>query len=133
MTTTAGRSRSRRTFTAITAVLVGLVATGAVLVAQNRRSFEVTGRKYAFKVGSGGAEIRVFQNDLVHVTFSTEDIAHSFTIIDEPYRIMRRAEPGKPVSFDFRADRAGTFRFYCSLTIDDGCKNMHGSLVVEAK
>ena len=134
MSTPAGRARSRRTFLAIAAALVAVVATGAVVVAQNRRSFDVSGRKYSFKVsGSEAAEIRVFQNDLVHVSFSTEDIAHSFTIIDEPYRIMRRAEPGKPVSFDFRADRAGSFRFYCSLTIDDGCKNMHGTLVVEGK
>ena len=46
---------------------------------------------------------------------------------------MRRAEPGKPVSFDFRADQAGTFRFYCSLDDRRRCKEMHGTLIVEPK
>ena len=71
--------------------------------------------------GNDRAEIRVTQNDLVRVNFSAEDIPHSFTIEDHDdshYRIMRRAEPGKPVSFDFRADTPGRFRFYCSLTTD---------------
>jgi heme/copper-type cytochrome/quinol oxidase subunit 2 len=34
------------------------------------------------------------------------------------------------VTFEFRADRAGTFPFYCNLTIDDGCREMRGELVV---
>jgi heme/copper-type cytochrome/quinol oxidase subunit 2 len=73
----------------------------------------------------------VRQNDLVRIHFSTEDIPHSFTIEDAPYRIMRRAEPGKPVTFDFRADQAGRFRFFCNLTLEDGCRDMAGTLIVE--
>jgi heme/copper-type cytochrome/quinol oxidase subunit 2 len=49
--------------------------------------------------------------------------------LDE-YRIAKRAAPGNPVTFEFRADRAGTFPFYCNLTIDDGCREMRGELVV---
>ncbi len=74
---------------------------GAVgLVAQNRRDFSVSARKYSFTVsGADGAEIRVAQDDLVTITFSAEDIPHSFTILgNNPYRIDRRAEPGKPVT-----------------------------------
>jgi heme/copper-type cytochrome/quinol oxidase subunit 2 len=81
--------------------------------------------------GNDRAEIKVFHNDLVHITFSTEDIAHSFTI--EEYRIMRRAEPGRPVPFDFRAEKVGTFPITCSLTIDEKCRDMKGTLIVEAK
>jgi heme/copper-type cytochrome/quinol oxidase subunit 2 len=118
----------------IAASLAAIVAGGIVLAAQNRRDFEVSSRKYAFRVsGNDSAEIRVTQNDLVHVTFSSEDIPHSFTIEDRHYRIMRRAEAGKPVSFDFRADTAGRFRFFCSLTIDEKCKEMHGTLIVDPK
>jgi len=118
--------------------LVSLVSAGVALVAQSgRRDFDVVARKYAFRVsGSEGPEIRVSQNDLVHVNFSTEDIPHSFTIEDQNdshYRIMRRAEPGKPVSFDFRADTPGRFRFYCSLTIDEKCRDMQGTLIVDPK
>jgi heme/copper-type cytochrome/quinol oxidase subunit 2 len=81
--------------------------------------------------GSDGAEIHVNQNELVHIRLTADDIAHSFTIEEPPYRIMKRAEPGKPVSFDFRADAPGRFRFFCNLTVDPKCKDMHGTLVVE--
>jgi heme/copper-type cytochrome/quinol oxidase subunit 2 len=128
---------SRNAATVIGFALAAVVVTGIVLVAQSRRDFDVSARKYSFRVsGSDNAEIRVMQNDLVHVSFTSEDIPHSFTIEDHGdshYRIMRRAEPGKPVSFDFRADTPGRFRFYCSLTIDDKCKDMQGTLIVEAK
>ncbi len=130
------RSGSRPGVVALpaTVVLVAITAAGAVLAGQDRHEFEVVARKYAYRVsGADAPEIRVAQNDLVRITFSTEDIPHSFTIEDTQashYRTMKRAEPGKPVSWDFRADSAGRFRFYCSLTIDDGCKKMQGTLIV---
>jgi heme/copper-type cytochrome/quinol oxidase subunit 2 len=111
-----------------------LVAVGwsVALIAQTRRDFDVVARKYSFKVsGTSAPEIHVTQNDLVHINFSTEDIPHSFTIEDSPYRIMKRSEPGKPVSFDFRADQPGRFRFFCNLTADEKCKDMQGTLIVD--
>lgn len=122
---------SRRRFLGIAVSVAAAAAGRALLSAQNRREFEVVARRYAFTVsGNDAAEIRVNQNDLVHITFSTEDIPHSFTIEEPPYRIMRRVEPGKPVTFDFRADQPGRFRFFCNLTADPKCKDMHGTLVV---
>jgi heme/copper-type cytochrome/quinol oxidase subunit 2 len=121
---------------------IGLVAVAVAatlastlgLVAQSRRDFQVTARRYAFTVaGSTTAEIRVEQDDLVHVTLASEDIPHSFTIEQAPYRIMRRAEPGKPVSFDFRADEAGRFAITCSLTADSRCREMHATLIVSPR
>jgi heme/copper-type cytochrome/quinol oxidase subunit 2 len=125
----------RSTFVAITCGLIAVVAGGVVLVGeQARREFEVTARRYSFEVtGQANAEIRVSQDDLVRISFRSEDIPHSFTIEEAPYRIMRRVERDKPVSFDFRADQPGRFRFFCSLTIDPKCKEMHGTLVVEKK
>lgn len=99
--------------------------------AQSKKDFAVAAHKYGFSVDGAGAEIRVQQDDLVRITFSTEDIPHSFTLEDETYRIMRRAEPGKPVMFEFRADKAGRFPFKCTLTVDERCKEMQGILVVE--
>jgi len=114
--------------------LTAAAGSGLAATAQSRRDFDVVARRYTFKVsGSEAAEIHVSQNDLVHVTLSTDDIPHSFTIDEAPYRLMKRAEPGKPVSFDFRADAPGRFRFYCNLTIEDRCKEMHGTLVVDPK
>ena len=121
----------------VVAVVLVLAVSSVAVFAQARRDFSVTARKYGYTVSdSSTAEIRVHQNDMVTITFSAEDIPHSFTIEDHPdshYRIMRRAEPGKPVSFDFRADSPGRFRFYCSLTIDEKCKEMQGTLVVDPK
>ena len=132
MSVFAHRLKSRVVFLAFAVTLCVGVAASVVLTAQTRRDFDVVARKYSFKVaGNDTAEIHVSQNDLVHVNFSTEDIPHSFTIEEAPYRIMRRAEPGKPVSFDFRADQPGRFRFYCNLTADERCKEMRGTLVVD--
>ena len=125
-------TRPRPIFLGLTLALLAVVTTATVVLAQARRDFDVVARKYSFRVaGADVPEIHVAQNDLVHITFSTEDIPHSFTIEEAPYRIMRRAEPGKPVSFDFRADQPGRFRFFCNLTIDEKCREMQGTLVVE--
>jgi len=111
---------------------LGILVAGANPWAQSKKDFSVSAHKYGYKVsGSDRAEIRVRQDDLVRITFSTEDIPHSFTITEDPYRIMKRAEPGRPVTFDFRADKPGSFPFRCTLTVDDRCKEMQGMLIVE--
>lgn len=128
------RPVARVRFLVAAVAIVLTAASGVLVVAQTKREFDVVGRNYRFSVsGTDRPEIRVTEGDLVRITFTAEDIAHSFTVEDKDgshYRIMRRAEPGRPVSFDFRADRAGSFRFYCSLTIDDKCRDMQGSLQV---
>jgi heme/copper-type cytochrome/quinol oxidase subunit 2 len=123
-------SSNRVLFLALALALAAISAAGTVL-AQTRRDFTVTARRYSYQVsGSDAPEIRVMQNDLVQISFSAEDVPHSFTIEDAPYRIMRRAEPGKPVVFTFRADQPGRFRFFCSLTADERCRELQGTLVV---
>jgi cytochrome c oxidase subunit II len=92
--------------------------------APTRREFTIVGRRYAFSPD----RIEVNQDDLVKVTLVAEDIPHSFTI--DAYRIAKRAAPERPVTFEFRADRSGTFEFYCNLTTDEGCRRMRGELVV---
>lgn len=92
-----------------------------------RREVTVVARKFAFEP----AVIEVDQNDLVKITVRTDDIPHSLTL--DAYRIARRASPGQPTTFEFRADRAGSFPFYCNLKLEDGCKDMKGTLVVRAR
>jgi heme/copper-type cytochrome/quinol oxidase subunit 2 len=88
------------------------------------REFTVTGNDHTFLPN----RIDVQKDDLVKVTFTASDMAHGFTIDD--YRIMKRAGAGQSVTFEFRADRTGSFPFYCNLTADDRCRNMKGTLVV---
>jgi heme/copper-type cytochrome/quinol oxidase subunit 2 len=99
----------------------------------NKREISVTAKKYTYVVDGSGSEIRVKQNDLVTISLTAQDIAHSFTISDDHYRIDRRAEPGKTVQVTFRADKVGEFVIRCTLTTDDRCaRDMRGKLVVVA-
>ena len=91
---------------------------------QERREFSITARRFEFSP----PRIEVVQGDIVKITLVAEDIPHSFTLAD--YRIAKRAAPGSPVTFEFRADRVGTFPWFCNLTIDDGCRQMRGEFVV---
>ena len=91
------------------------------------RKFTVSAHKYAFTP----ARLDVRQDDLVRVTFSTDDIPHSFTI--DKYRIAKRVEPGKPIVFEFRADQPGRFPIYCNLAAEERCKEMVGELIVTRK
>jgi heme/copper-type cytochrome/quinol oxidase subunit 2 len=130
------RSTARWATAAVATVLLAAVHGDAAARAQSRREFTVTARKFAFKVsGSATPEIRVALGDLVHITFEAEDIPHSFTTVEANphYRIDRRAEPGKPVSFDIHADQVGTVAIHCTLTIEPRCKDMVASLVVTGK
>lgn len=95
--------------------------------AGSSRDVAVSARRYEFSP----PRIHVDQNDLVKISFTAEDIAHSFTV--DAYRIAKRANPGQTVTFEFRADQPGTFRYYCNLAIDDGCRQMHGELIVRAR
>ena len=109
-------------------LLICAVASLTAASAQtSKREITLDAKKFAFTP----AAIEVFEGDVVQITLVPADIPHSFTI--DAYKIAKRAEPGKPVTFEFLCDKPGTFRFYCNLTIDDGCKRMAGELVVRAK
>ena len=88
------------------------------------REFTVSGNAHAFSPSS----IAVNRNDLVKITFTASDMPHSFTIDD--YRIVKRAGAGQTVTFEFRADKTGTFTFYCNLSQDAKCRDMKGTLTV---
>lgn len=113
------------------ALLLLLVVPALVAAAprpqEAKREFVVDAKKFAFSP----ARIEVEEGDVVRITLIAADIPHSFTI--DEYRIAKRDEPGKPLTFEFLANRAGTFKFYCNLTIDDGCRKMAGELIVAKK
>jgi heme/copper-type cytochrome/quinol oxidase subunit 2 len=108
-----------------------LVLASALAVAQeqapNRRSFTLVAKDHVFAPN----KMEVTQDDLVRITLTSEERPTSFAI--DAYRIVKRAAGGQTITFEFRADQAGTFPFYCNLTTDDGCKDMKGTLVVKPK
>ena len=107
-------------------LLVSTAAQDSAAAQENAqvRELTVVGNHYAFSPSS----LTVNKNDLVKITFTAQDIPHSFTV--EGYRIMKRAGAGQTVTFEFRADQTGTFTFYCNLSQDAKCKDMKGTLTV---
>ena len=95
--------------------------------APNRPTFTIVARDHTFTPN----RIEVSQDDLVRITLRSEDRPASFAI--DAYRIVKRAAAGQAITFEFRADQAGTFPFYCNLTADAVCKDMKGTLVVKGR
>jgi heme/copper-type cytochrome/quinol oxidase subunit 2 len=94
--------------------------------APNRREFTIVARSHEFSPN----RIEVAQDDLVKITLRSEDEAHSFVI--DGYRIMRRVPAGGSTTFEFRADKAGTFPFYCGMSAE-GHNRTKGELVVRGR
>jgi heme/copper-type cytochrome/quinol oxidase subunit 2 len=118
------------------AVLLGpgctaLMASAAHLRAQDqapsRRDLTITIRDFSFTPD----RIEVVQDDLVRLTLRSADTAHSFNI--DEYRIAKRIPAGGMTVVEFRADRTGTFPFYCNLTSEPGHSQARGQLIVRAK
>ena len=110
-------------------VLVVLATVGSSAQDQtpNRREVTITARDHTFVP----SRIEVIQDDLVRISLSSEDRSYSFAI--DAYRILKRVGAGRTITFDFRADQAGAFTFYCNLTSDPACREMKGTLVVSPK
>ena len=106
-----------------------LALAGLHVSAQDDNHREIT---IAAKAGQfEPSKVEVRQNDLVKVTFAAEDGPHSLNI--DAYRIAKRARPGRPAVFEFRADRAGTFPYYCNLSESAGSHDMKGELIVRER
>jgi len=103
------------------------VALSAQEPAQNRREFTIVAKDHVFTPN----KLDVSQDDLVKITLRSEDVPVSFAI--DAYRIVKRVAGHTTVTFEFRADQAGTFPFYCNLTVDRDCKDMKGTLSVRAR
>jgi len=125
---------TRRSIGLVLATTGGLLAVGPALQrllaqdqAPNRREFTIVAKDFHYSP----ERIEVAQDDLVKLTVRSEDVAHSFTI--DEYRIVRRVPAKGSTVFEFRADRPGTFTYYCSLTSEPGHATMKGQLVVRSK
>ena len=103
---------------------VGLCGPAAGAQQTPQHEFIVTAYRYAFDP----PRLEVHLGDLVKITVRAADIPHSFVVDD--YRIAKKARPDHEVTFEFLADKAGVFIYYCSLTAEDGCRGMRGELVV---
>jgi len=95
--------------------------------APNRREFTIIVKDFHYTPD----RIEVSQDDLVKLTIRSADAAHGFAV--DEYRIVKRIPAGASTTFEFRADRSGTFPFYCNLTSEAGHQGEHGQLVVQGR
>jgi heme/copper-type cytochrome/quinol oxidase subunit 2 len=124
---------TRRSF-GLMAAGAGLLLAGPAVIrlfaqdqAPNRRELTIVVKDFHYTPD----RIEVTQDDLVKLTIRSADAAHGFAI--DEYRIVKRVQAGGATTFEFRADRAGTFPFYCNLTGESGHQGEHGLLVVKSR
>lgn len=117
-------ARSRMLLAALAVLPLLAVNAASQDVAPNRRAFTVVARDGHFEP----ARLDVSKNDLVTITLRSEGAPHSFAI--DAYRVMKRAGAGETISFEFRADQAGRFVYYCSLSGEEPPRSMQGTLMV---
>lgn len=74
--------------------------------------------------------ITVKKGTTLRVHFTAVDNEHGFAI--DEYNLDVQAAPGQTKTFDFVADKAGTFTIYCSVPCGSGHRDMKATLVVTA-
>lgn len=111
-------------------LLLSLLSSGA-LVAQDStpeapvREIRMTAKKYKFTP----KEIRVKQGERVRLILTALDRKHGFEI--KELGIKTVLEKGKETVVEFVAERAGEFKFKCSVRCSWGHFRMKGKLIVE--
>ncbi len=92
--------------------------------APTQRTFYLDARRFQYTP----AVLHVNPGDTVTIVLSTSDVMHGLSI--DGYNLEMMTQPTRNGTITFVADRAGTFRFHCTVV----CGNMHpfmtGKLVV---
>ncbi len=88
------------------------------------RSITLTLKQFEFSPG----RLEINQGDHVRILLEAEDVVHGFYL--DGYGIEQRVVPGVPQPIEFTADRAGKFRFRCSVSCGPLHPFMIGELVV---
>ena len=107
---------------ALTALLLPLPVLGAE---PQKRHLTITARSFAFEPGT----VRVNRGDTVIISLESTDVVHGLYV--DGYGGSVVAEPGRPATFSFVADRPGAYRFRCSISCGSLHPFMIGKLVVE--
>lgn len=88
------------------------------------RRFTIDARQFEFTPG----RVEVNVGDRVILTLTASDVVHGFYL--DGYGIERRFTPGQSVTLEFMADKAGKFRYRCSVSCGPLHPFMIGELVV---
>ena len=110
--------------TLVLALLALVAPLPLVEAAPADRQITLDARSFAFEP----ARVNVNRGDRITLTLKSTDVVHGVYV--DGYGVNVVAEPGKPAETSFVADRAGKFRFRCSVTCGSLHPFMIGELVV---
>jgi len=88
------------------------------------KEFRIKAGQWDFNPSS----ITVNKGDNVKLILSSGDVPHGFAISE--YGINEYISSSSETSFQFKADKEGTFTFFCSVYCGDGHSGMTGTLIV---
>ncbi len=95
-------------------IILALPLPGAVMPPRERY-FRIEASQFSYSPGV----LRVNTGDHVTIDLVALDVVHGFDL--EGYEVQARAIPGQTSRVTFTADRAGVYRFRCSVA----CGNLH--------
>lgn len=87
------------------------------------RVIHINARSFAFEP----EVVHVNKGDRVVIVLESLDATHGLFL--DGYNLWMEAEPGHPARLAFTADKAGTFRFRCSVA----CGNLHPFMIGQLK
>ena len=74
--------------------------------------------------------IEVSKGDQVVLKLRSSDVTHGFSLKAYGIYVAKGIKPGKTVFVTFKADKAGTFKFMCTVFCGDLHQHMEGTLIV---
>lgn len=101
--------------------LLILIVPVPVFTAPSTRYLSLDANQFQFTPG----RVHINQGDRVVITLTASDVVHGFYL--DGYGLQTRVEPGVSQQIEFVADRAGKFRYRCSVT----CGPIHPFMIGE--
>ncbi len=89
------------------------------------KKISVVAKQFSFSPNT----IKVSYGDTVNIKIKSVDVTHGIALPD--FGINEVLEPGKEVNITFKADKKGSFSFFCSIACGEGHSGMRGLLIVE--
>jgi cytochrome c oxidase subunit 2 len=101
------------------ALLILAAPLPAGYAAPSERTFKIQASRFQYTPGV----LKVNRGDRVTLELGTTDVIHGLSV--DGYGLEMTADPGQTARLTFTADRAGAFRFRCSVT----CGNLHPFMI----
>lgn len=101
------------------AIAIWMVPFPAIASQPQERVIHIDARRFEYTPSI----IKVNPGDHVTIDLVSHDVVHGLSI--DGYNLAMTADPGQTAHLTFIADRAGSFRFRCSVT----CGNMHPFMI----